>query len=213
MQRSDLFDTAFIIDEVSDAAPLCAELRAAILARRAANPSGLQISNRLGWHSEVAMLSWGGGAAMRLVEHVIGLADRFTRDVKAVEGMPRYAWVPEMWANVSGRGASNQYHVHPGAFWAAIFYVEDGYNGSSDRRLGGELEIEDPRMPMLQMENPDLRLGVAVGQAPPPPEIVVRPAAGKLLMFPGWLRHGVRPYLGTGQRISIAINLTAMRVG
>jgi hypothetical protein len=33
-----------------------------------------------------------------------------------------------------------------------------------------------------------------------------------LLMFPGWLRHGVRTYLGNGERMSIAINLIMTRI-
>ena len=33
------------------------------------------------------------------------------------------------------------------------------------------------------------------------------PKAGKLVMFPSWLMHQVRPYKGSAVRISIAMNL------
>jgi uncharacterized protein (TIGR02466 family) len=36
----------------------------------------------------------------------------------------------------------------------------------------------------------------------------VRPKAGRLVMFPAWLLHQVRPYKGKAQRISIAFNLS-----
>ena len=31
-----------------------------------------------------------------------------------------------------------------------------------------------------------------------------------LVVFPAWLRHGVRPYRGTGERISVALNIDAV---
>ncbi|MDP7462577.1 MAG: putative 2OG-Fe(II) oxygenase, partial [Alphaproteobacteria bacterium] len=36
----------------------------------------------------------------------------------------------------------------------------------------------------------------------------IPPKAGRILMFPSWLSHAVRPYTGTRQRISIAFNLS-----
>jgi uncharacterized protein (TIGR02466 family) len=36
----------------------------------------------------------------------------------------------------------------------------------------------------------------------------VLPKAGRLVMFPAWLLHQVRPYRGTAERISIAFNLS-----
>ena len=210
LQATQLFETPLIIDEVPDAANLNIALKAAILARREANPEGMNNSNQRGWHSDRRMIEWGGAAVITLFERIVSLADCYTEDI-AARSQPRYAWAPEIWANISGYGASNQYHCHAGAFWAAVYYVDDAYQGSAERALGGELELEDPRMPMMLMDGPDLRCrlpGVAVSS----PEILLRPAAGRLLLFPAWLRHGVRPYLGHGERISIATNLTAVPV-
>jgi uncharacterized protein (TIGR02466 family) len=36
----------------------------------------------------------------------------------------------------------------------------------------------------------------------------VRPKSGRMVMFPSWVMHQVRPYRGTAERISIAFNLT-----
>jgi uncharacterized protein (TIGR02466 family) len=114
-----------------------------------------------------------------------------------------------MWANVSQAGASNQFHTHPGAFWSAVYYVDDGYEGSDDVSLGGELLLLDPRMPMIRMAAPDLRFR-RPGQQPDDQEKWFRPKSGMIVIFPAWLSHAVRPYNGTGSRISIAINLSAV---
>lgn len=210
VETARLFETPLVIDDVPGAAALNAELLAVIAERRRRDPQGVQISNILGWHSDTRMLEWGGDAAKRLAVHAVELAGKFSEDIADPNG-GRYVWVPEMWANVSGRGAANQYHCHAGSFWAAVYYVDDGYAGSPDRTLGGEIELEDPRMPMILMDGPDLRMRPPGAQGIDDPEVRIRPQAGKMLMFPGWLRHGVRPYLGSGQRVSIALNLTAVR--
>jgi uncharacterized protein (TIGR02466 family) len=36
----------------------------------------------------------------------------------------------------------------------------------------------------------------------------VQPKSGRMVLFPAWMMHQVRPYRGTAQRISIAFNLT-----
>lgn len=206
-QAASLFDTPVIVDQMPDAEPLNAQLKRLILERQAEDP-GISISNVGGWHSDVDMLRWGGDAARRLLERVIAAADHFTVDVRST-GAPRYKWFPEMWANVSPKGSSNQHHTHPGAFWSAVYYVDDGYAGSTDESLGGELVLLDPRMPMIRMNTPDLRFR-RPGQKPDDQEKWFRPVSGLIVIFPAWLSHAVRPYNGTGTRISIAINLSAV---
>ena len=109
-------------------------------------------------------------------------------------------------------GASNQFHRHPGAFWSAVYYVDDGYGGSPDRALGGELVLEDPRMPAIRMAAPDLRFRRPGGKADHH-ETWMRPESGRIVMFPAWLSHAVRPYRGSGLRISVAVNLSAVPLG
>ena len=205
-QAASLFDTPVIVDQMPGAEALNEEFKRLILDRRSAD-SGIKLSNVGGWHSDTGMLRWGGGGALHLVKRVVAAADAFTVDIRA-SGKARFRWVPEMWANVSEGGASNQFHTHPGAYWSAVYYVDDGYGGSDDQGLGGELVLLDPRMPMIRMAAPDLRFR-RPGQQPDDQEKWFRPKSGMIVIFPGWLSHSVRPYNGTGQRISIAINLSA----
>lgn len=211
-QPAGLFETIVLIDRMPNAAEINRQLREVILARREADPGGVEISNVGGWHSDTNMLRWGGEAAQRLLERIIAAADQYSVDIKAEPGKPRHRWFPEMWANVSGPGASNQFHRHPGAYWSAVYYVEDGYGGSPDRALGGELVLEDPRMPMVRMTAPDLRIRRPGGK-PDHHETWMRPESGRIVMFPAWLSHSVRVYKGSGLRISIAVNLSAVPLG
>jgi len=205
-QTLGLFDTMLVADEVPDSAALNAALKPAILARRAARP-GVKISNIGGWQSEHDLPQWGGDAAQALLRHIMALADTHSIDIRSPHA-PRHHWVADSWANVSPPGASNQMHTHPGAFWSAVYYVDDGTNGGGNAQ-GGELMIEDPRMPMIMMTMPNLRFRKPDGSFNEP-QLAFKPKNGRLIMFPGWLNHGVMPHHGPGERISIAVNLMAV---
>lgn len=200
------FSTPFVLDTLRSAEGIAA-LRHAIEAERARDAKGVDISNIGGWHSNTRMLEWGGEAALALAYKAMEMAGAQTVDSKSPRES-RFGWVPEMWANVSTKGHANQYHYHPGSFWSAVAYIDDGYAGSDDPALGGELQLLDPRMPMIVMTAPDLRLKDAEGK-PQRNEITVRPRTGLIVLFPSWLQHAVRPFHGEGTRISIAINLVA----
>ncbi|WP_435417766.1 2OG-Fe(II) oxygenase family protein [Parerythrobacter aurantius] len=199
-----LFSTPFVIDTLQSAAGLAA-LRQAIEAEHARDQQGVSISNIGGWHSNTQMLHWGGEAARALAFKAMQMADAQTIDAKSPQAS-RFGWIPEMWANISHKGHANQYHFHPGSFWSAVAYIDDGYDGDADPVLGGELQLLDPRMPMVRMTAPDLRMVDADGQAQDN-ELSIRPATGMIVLFPSWLQHAVRPFAGRGSRISVAINL------
>jgi uncharacterized protein (TIGR02466 family) len=63
----------------------------------------------------------------------------------------------------------------------------------------------DPRGPMPLMNAPHLRIAGSLSAGTTEK---VRPKSGRMVIFPAWLLHQVRPYHGTAERISIAFNLT-----
>jgi uncharacterized protein (TIGR02466 family) len=211
MSVASMFETPLLVDTPPDSAGLNAALAALIRERREQDPAGITRSNRQGWHSDVNIFQWGGQAIRTLGEHIHALASANSIDLRQ-SADTRFRWNSHGWANILTRGGSNQFHIHPGAFWSAVYFVDDGYGGANDPTLGGELEIEDPRMNLVLMEEPDLRFRARPDWPVPQHEMFIRPATGMLLMFPGWLRHGVRTYLGNGERMSIAINLIVTRI-
>ncbi|KQN32160.1 hypothetical protein ASF00_05370 [Sphingomonas sp. Leaf34] len=205
-----LYETPILHGRLADAAALTAALRSAICDRHAAMPS-LARSNVGGWHSATDMLDWGGPAAVALADTAVKMAKRAShfdgRDPASLE------WTVKMWANVSPPGALNMSHAHPGVLWAAVYYVDMGQpplsgeaSGEAVGEAGGALFFEDPRFPVPFMRLPGFRLLGTDGQ-PQPIERRLPTEAGDLVLFPAWLRHGVRPHLGTGDRISIAMNI------
>ncbi len=198
-----LFQTPIVVARLKNPDALIADLKAAILARKANDP-GLMRSNVGGWHSDAGMPQWGGDAARMLADTAVDMARNITHSEGY--GWDKVGWAVQMWANVSGPGASNMLHVHPGNLWAAVFYVDLGIGDRAQEDVGGEIYFEDPRFPGAFMHAPSFRLRGPDGQ-PQHWQHDLRPRAGDLILFPSWLRHGVRPYRGDGERISIAMNL------
>jgi uncharacterized protein (TIGR02466 family) len=199
----NLFPTPLVIATLPDAEALNVELKRIIFAREAAGES-VQRSNHGGWQSSWDLHQWGGAPMHSVVAFVRAIVEQMTVDRAGKRH--ELAWRINAWANVNRQGHGNQFHTHPGALWSATYYVDDGGVGA-DPSLGGEFEIQDPRgvapvmyAPYLTFPGPD---GAALGEAQRLP-----PRSGMCVVFPSWLSHGVRPYRGTRERISIAINFS-----
>lgn len=203
-----LFATPLVIFEVPDAAKLNADLRRVIEEREKAHPT-TQKSNMGGWQSSWDMDRWGGAPAIKLLAYGRNVATRLTTDSQGTAGQGPYpghfavTWIANMWANINRSGHGNEYHSHPGSYWSGTYYVDDG-GIAADPSLGGELEFLDPRGPVPLMNAPHLRMA---GHLSAGSTERLAPKAGRLVMFPSWVFHQVRPYNGTAERISIAFNL------
>ena len=199
----NLFSTPVVIAAMPDAVTLNAELKTIILAREASSES-VERSNHGGWQSTWDLHQWGGAPMQKLLAFGHAIASEVTVD-RTGKRQP-LSWRINCWANVNRHGHGNQFHTHPGALWSASYYVDDGGVGA-DSSLGGEFEIQDPRgvapvmyAPFLTFPGPD---GAALGESQR-----LTPQAGMFVLFPSWLSHGVRPYRGTRERVSIAINFS-----
>jgi hypothetical protein len=83
--------------------------------------------------------------------------------------------------------------------------VEDG-RGTEAESVGGEFEMQDPRGILPAFHAPRLRYAVPGCLSAGLSDFLV-PRSGTLVLFPSWLVHAVRPYRGTGRRVSVAFNL------
>ena len=203
-----LFATPVAAVLVPESAERNRELTEIILRRRAATES-IQASNAGGWHSDRDIASWGGTRVAEVLDLGRQVANQLTADRAGRKISPK--WTLQAWANVNGPGDGNISHYHPGSFWSGTYYVEDGGCGA-DPNLGGEFEMLDPRGPGPGMYAPALQFA-AEGVAAAGAGETIRPRPGLLFVFPSWLFHQVRPYRGSGLRISIAFNLGLPRSG
>lgn len=120
---------------------------------------------------------------------------------RAVTGALRFlavkhpqASISGMWANINPRGGQSSAHTHPNNFLSAVYYVQVP-------KGEGVIQFSDPR-PQAEVIMPR----IAEGNRFNGNQMSVDVAAGKLVMFPAWLRHNVPPNKGDEERISIAIN-------
>ncbi|MFT4863398.1 MAG: hypothetical protein ACI95C_002629 [Pseudohongiellaceae bacterium] len=199
------FESPVVYSRLADADQLLADLETAIR-HNMANSKGLDRSNVGGWHSDTDMLQWGGSAARKLADTAIKICKRVSHFNDS--HVDNFHWTAKMWANVTPNGGLNQAHAHPGNLWAAVLYLDLGEDPTATSDVGGTFYIEDPRFPMAAMHNPGFRLLGANGQ-PQQYETEFNLQRGNLIVFPAWLKHGVRRYLGNRERISIAMNIEA----
>lgn len=206
-QHVGFFETPVAYCRLKDAESLLKDLEDRIRENKK-EAAGLQRSNMGSWHSETDMLHWGGESAKRLSETATNIAKRMTHFQEA--NSEDYDWQVRMWANVTPAGGSNQLHAHPGNLWAAVLYLDMGDEVEGDRDVGGAFYMEDPRFPMAAMHNTAVRM-VGIDSQPQQYDVEFKLKRGNLIVFPAWLRHGVRPYTGSRERISIAMNIDAKR--
>jgi uncharacterized protein (TIGR02466 family) len=198
-----VFPTPILLVDIPEAAQVNAELSRAVLAREQHQPSKSH-STLGGWQSTWDVDSWAGVSAVKILAVARNVASRATLDRQGKPVTP--AWKSNMWANINRSGQGNEFHCHPGSFWSGVYYVDDG-GIAADPSLGGELEFMDPRGPGVAMYAPELGFALPGGLSVGANE-TISPRAGRLVMFPAWLLHQVRPYRGTAARISIAFNLS-----
>lgn len=106
------------------------------------------------------------------------------------------------WFHITRQGGYQGMHNHPNASWSGIYCIDPGEN-VEERPDSGAVRFHDPRTDSsMYMDAGNRRLmspWALVGQQ-------VEHEAGKLVMFPSYLRHEIFPYLGERPRVVVAFN-------
>jgi uncharacterized protein (TIGR02466 family) len=190
-ERTDWFPTSIWRFNVADCSALNARLLQFILAERSRDPGGMSRSSVLGWHSTDKL-----HLCPEMQEFVAVLERNVGEVTRAYKLDVRQASVElaTCWAMVNGKLASGVVHCHPNAFLSGVYYV-------SAAEGSGNIFFQDPRpgastvaCPVTELEPWTLR------------QVSYRPCAGGMLVFPGWLYHGVEPNLVDVPRVSISFN-------
>jgi hypothetical protein len=158
-----------------------------------------------GWRSDNDFESWGGNGAQTLFRVLRELADSLTSTRSG--GRVTLDWKISACATIRSKGEYRELAARPGGFWSGVYFVDDGYAKSDDEKLGGDIELADPRGVLPAMVAPQLAFripgGVSAGQLE-----IIRPSTGMILMHPSWQPRGETRYDGDGQRVTIEFDLT-----
>ena len=197
------FPTLVFSVKVPDSAVLNARLIEAIYAQRERDRTGIRKSNFPelgGWHSHVRLHRERRFAS--LVRHVDAASDMMCREL-GYHTSYRLS-IGTMWSIINPPGGLNRAHIHPGCLWSGVYYVQ-APSGS------GSIEFTDPRTQNLMSP-------VAYIPGTRRPRICWRkvqykPVAGRMLIFPSWLYHGVLPNRSKAEgkaadRIIVSFNLS-----
>lgn len=151
--------------------------------------AGRVASNVLGWHSR--------GNLFDLPE-VKPFQELVSAAIAECANAMGYGQVPirpaNCWANVNPTYASNKIHDHANCLFSGVYYLQTSENC-------GNLMFYDPREARTFYKPSVSNFTAYTADA-----VAHQPAAGLLLIFPSWLKHGVEPNLSNTERISISFN-------
>ena len=192
LRNQPIFPTPILIGEIADYSNLNKSLVGWVQRLRDHDP-GMQRTNAGGWHSRKHLAN--DPHAGRFLQVARKVLSAWAMQSFALEHLPDpVEWQIELWANLNQRGHYNHAHDHfrSGIIASAFYYVQSGGEG-----VGGRTVF------LNQQSVPSM---VEPGVAWRDSEYAVTPKDGTLVVFPSWLGHRVEPYLGEGDRITLALN-------
>lgn len=112
-----------------------------------------------------------------------------------------------MWSIINPPGSLNIAHVHPGCLWSGVYYVHTPKNS-------GNIEFIEPRT--VHLMNQPKFLPNTKRPKDCWTKVNFKPKEGRMIIFPSWLYHSVRPNSSTetgrkGERIIVSFNLSQHR--
>jgi uncharacterized protein (TIGR02466 family) len=188
LQQDSFWPTVLYFKDFEQPEEFNKDLEEKIIAWSNRDP-GIAKTNRNGWHSKTDMQDMPEFAELtrRLYE--------MQYEIYQTEGLAGEPFLGNMWANINYPGARNAIHIHPNCLWSGSYYVNAPENS-------GNIYFEDPRTPGL-MTMPRRTHELPLLQRR---HIESQPQAGRAIMFPAWLSHGVKDNESGETRISVAFN-------
>lgn len=158
---------------------------------RSKDPAGVANTNVKGWQSPNTLqnLDEFGEMSLRILQvcERIGESQHFK---------PNVGYSLQAWVNISPPGASNKIHYHANCHFSGVYYV------SLKAPECGSIFFRDPRVASRMLTYPVARESEFTAS-----EVRMRPEAGRMYVFPGWLEHGVDENRSDQDRVSISFNV------
>ena len=189
MKKTELFACPLLYYDVPFYSDIKEKFVNEIYTLRDNSVGGVVISNRGGWQSpSIPPMQ----KTLRVIMHDICTHIRQTLLESGNE-----IYIQNLWYNINGPGAYNDYHDHPRAHMAGVFYAKVPEGDS------GNIVLLHPN----QYQWGDYLLGATPGREKSLYH-EVEPVEGRFIMFPASVFHKVSPNLTKYDRISFACNLT-----
>lgn len=99
------------------------------------------------------------------------------------------------WININKKGASNATHIHASTILAGVFYVKCNKDSGN---FYIEKNYDSSYIDLTVLKNNN---ALTFGR------VVYPPITNRLILFPGWIPHGVELNKSDEDRISIAFNI------
>ena len=105
-----------------------------------------------------------------------------------------------LWININGKGHTNDIHSHPKCLISGVFYPGTYYHENM-----GDLVFVNPASDLLKIDYDFSHKEYTNYNSP---KWLIKPESGKVILFPSFLNHLVRPNLNEDfLRLSISFNL------
>lgn len=206
LRRDDYFPTLLYSINLHDAESMNKEILQAIFEERERDSKGIERSNFRslgGWHSHNNLHKEAKFKRLTDRAHMMlaGIHENLGYDANT------RLQITTMWSITNPPGSSNRAHIHPGALWSGVYYVQAPEGA-------GQIDFTDPRTQQIMSSPqyiPNKRRKTECWS-----KVKVKPVAGKMLFFPSWLYHSVDPNLAEGdgkdsERIIISFNINQKR--
>ena len=202
---SMVFATPLVVHDWPNSDSLNNDLKELVLGKEADDAkNGITRSNAGGWQSAGNLITWKEPCIETLRQRIEKIVTNLLQELIRDQGRDRsFRLLIDSWANVSRRGDYNIVHTHPNCMYSGVYYVTPG-SPDPDVPYGGLLELLDPREAhnYIQVTNTVLDARNFYENKP-----------GRMLLWPSWVKHMVHPYVGEGERISIAFNVNVVEDG
>lgn len=208
-QITPMFAVPFVFAKHPDHAPLNAALKALFLAREAegprhANPAPLVTRNEALFESRFDLFEWPEAPVQALrtwcFKQLYGAVGELNGyDVPTLQRMDL---ANECWFHVTRRGGFFSMHNHAMASWSGVYCVDPGEDDGTTKGSGELTFLHPNAMATMFIDRSISNFRPPYAYGPRPLQL----EAGQLVLFPSWLLHEVKPFIGNGTRITVAFN-------
>jgi len=172
---------------VREGTTVAAELAAAACAARSdSGASGLGA-----WHSTVDLFAWETPAATKLRAAALAASEAAAHAEGGETAGHPDASATRSWVNCWAPGSSHPCHDHQDVDRAGVFYVQ--VPESEERATDDGTSAVGSGALLLHGAGPGPRIAARGTPNSPAPYAALTPTPGEIIVFPGWLPHGVLP--------------------